>query len=175
MKNILTSILCAILFFSCSSDKNSSSNSNLVYVDVDDIKVKEIEGKEKAYYEGKPLTGILVYTWRNKTAAKELLEVKDGRPTGIAKSHRNEKIIGNITTSNGVEYNLAMLDEEITMDKHIKYYDNSKQVKYEHQGYLDRDSQGNFLGFIREGKSTYYNKDGSVKRVVEYQNDMKIE
>jgi hypothetical protein len=175
MKNILKSILFAILLYSCSSDKNSSSNSNLVYVDIDDIEVKEIEGTEKAYYEGKPLTGILVFTWRNKTAAKELLEVKEGRPTGIKQSHRNEKIIGNITTTNGVEYKLAMLDEEITDNKHIKYYDNSKQVKWEKQGYLNSDSQGNILGFIREGKTTYYHRDGSVKRVEEYQNDMEIE
>ena len=175
MKQVLSTILCVTLLFSCSSDKNSSDNSNLVFVDRDDIVVKEIEGVEKAYYEGKPLTGILVFTWRNKTAAKELREVKDGIPTGIVRSHRNEKIIGNITTTNGVIYKLAMLDEETTMDKNIIYFDNSKQIKMEQEGYLNRDSEGKFLGFIREGKRTYYNKDGSVKRVEEYQNDMEIE
>jgi len=117
----------------------------------------------------------LVFTWRNKTAAKELREVKDGIPTGIVRSHRNEKIIGNITTTNGVIYKLAMLDEETTMDKNIIYFDNSKQIKMEQEGYLNRDSEGKFLGFIREGKRTDYNKDGSVKRVEEYQNDMEIE
>ena len=117
----------------------------------------------------------MVFTWRNKTAAKELREVKDGIPTGIVRSHRNEKIIGNITTTNGVIYKLAMLDEETTMDKNIIYFDNSKQIKMEQEGYLKRDSEGKFLGFIREGKRTYYNKDGSVKRVEEYQNDMEIE
>jgi hypothetical protein len=174
MKKLIV-FMFSVVLFSCSSDKNSSSNSNLVYVDIDDVEVKKIEGTEKAYYEGKPLTGILVYTWRNKTAAKELREVKDGRPTGINRSHRNEKIIGNITTTNGVEYKLAMLDEETTMDKNIIYFDNSKQIKMEQEGYLNRDSEGKFLGFIREGKRTYYNKDGSVKKVEEYQNDMEIE
>jgi len=175
MKQVLSTILCVTLLFSCSSDKNSSDNSNLVFVDRDDIVVKEIEGVEKAYYEGKPLTGILVFTWRNKTAAKELREVKDGIPTGIVRSHRNEKIIGNITTTNGVTYKLAMLDEDITADKRIVYFDNSKQVEIESEGYLNRDLQGNFLGFIQEGKCTYYNKDGSVSRVTEYQNDREIE
>jgi hypothetical protein len=94
---------------------------------------------------------------------------------GINRSHRNEKIIGNITTTNGVEYKLAMLDEETTMDKNIIYFDNSKQIKMEQEGYLNRDSEGKFLGFIREGKRTCYNKDGSVKKVEEYQNDMEIE
>ena len=175
MKQVLSTILCVTLLFSCSSDKNSSDNSNLVFVDRDDIVVKEIEGVEKAYYEGKPLTGILVFTWRNKTAAKELREVKDGIPTGIVRSHRNEKIIGNITTTNGVIYKLAMLDEETTIDKQIVYFDNSKQVEIERQGYLNRDLKGNFLGFIQEGKCIYYKKDGSVREVTEYQNDMEVE
>ncbi|MDB4162118.1 hypothetical protein N9772_07110 [Bacteroidia bacterium] len=175
MKKILTNILCAILLFSCSSDKKTSNNSDLVFVELDDIEVKEIEGIEKAYYEGKPLTGMLVYPWRDKTAVKELRDVKDGILTGIVRSHRNEKIIGNITTTNGVTYKLAMLDEEITADKRIVYFDNSKQVEIESEGYLNRDLQGNFLGFIQEGKCTYYKKDGSVSRVTEYQNDREIE
>ena len=70
MKKLIVFMLSVVLF-SCSSDKNSSSNSNLVYVDIDDVEVKKIEGTEKAYYEGKPLTGILVYTWRNKTAENQ--------------------------------------------------------------------------------------------------------
>jgi len=49
MKKLIV-FMFSVVLFSCSSDKNSSSNSNLVYVDIDDVEVKKIEGTEKAYY-----------------------------------------------------------------------------------------------------------------------------
>jgi len=179
MKKTLTLVFCTLIFFSCSSDKNLSDkdsfdNSNVLYVHLDDIEVKVIDGKQNGYYEGKPFTGILVFT-RNNTAVKELRVIKDGLGTGISRSYRGNKTTGQITTENGMQYRLPIMNSETTTDKEIVYFDNSKQVEIESEGYLNRDLQGNFLGFIQEGKCTYYKKDGSVSRVTEYQNDREIE
>ncbi|MEJ6661799.1 MAG: hypothetical protein QNL79_05645, partial [Bacteroidia bacterium] len=101
--------------------------------------------------------------------------IKDGLGTGISRSYRGDKTTGQITTENGMQYRLPIMNSETTTDKEIVYFDNSEQVKVERMGYLNRDLQGTFLGFIKEGKCTYYSKDGSVREVTEYQNDREIE
>ena len=179
MKKILIVVFSTLIFLGCSSDKNISEkdsfdNSNALYVHLDDIEVKKIDGIRKGYYDNKPFTGILVLT-RNNTTAKELREIKDGIGTGVVRSHRGDKTIGEVTVENGMKYRLPIMDSETTKDKEIVYFDNSEQAKVERTGYLKLNDKQNGYDFIREGKCTYYSEDGSIKEVVEYQNDIKVE
>ena len=129
--------------------------------------VKDEDGKEVVYDEGKRFTGNLITTYSSKKTVKQMYQLKNGELTGIESSHKGEKTIRHITTMSGQKLRLPVKDEEITKNKEIRYYD-SGEVKVEGEGYLEYNSKKQRYVFIKHGKATKYDEDGIVIKEREY-------
>ncbi|CAI8219349.1 MAG: Uncharacterised protein [Bacteroidia bacterium] len=179
MKNVLSIIsLSAVIIIlgislnGCSGEKNS--NQDLSYVEWSNTnKVKE-DGVYYFYYDGKPFTGFIVDLYNTNKAVSRLSMVNNGQLTGVTSKHGGTKTIGQITTINGMQYRLPSIEEEVKTDKDLVYYEESEQIKVDRAGYLKKNQSGRYE-FVKDGVSTYYNKDGSVEKTEMYAEDMEID
>jgi hypothetical protein len=156
----------------CSGEKNT--NQDLSYVEWSNTdKIKE-DGVYYFYYDGKPFTGYIVDLYKTNKTVSRLSMVNNGQLTGVTSKHGGTKTIGQITTINGMQYRLPLIEEEVKTNKELVYYEDSEQIKVDRAGYLKKNQSGRYE-FVRDGVSTYYNKDGSVKKTKMYADDMEID